>query len=167
MVVVLNNLNPGRSGLLLDGRQPERHVLARRRHHHVLGVELDAADGAGVIAVQDADLGAVLGVPDVDTAVRRARDDELRVWKTTINKQLAVTGLTALLPGENEASRGRLLELRCPVKVCRTAPLKASISLMREPLVDTRMVLPSGLNFSPVHSMSFSTGNTKRQNLAA
>lgn len=36
--------------------------------------------------------------------------------------------------------------------VCRTAPLKASISRMNPPLVDMRMSLPSLLNFRPVHS---------------
>lgn len=36
--------------------------------------------------------------------------------------------------------------------VCRTAPLKASISRMKPPLVDIRMSLPSLLNFRPVHS---------------
>lgn len=36
--------------------------------------------------------------------------------------------------------------------VCRIAPLKASISRMKPPLVDMRMSLPSLLNFRPVHS---------------
>lgn len=68
-----------RSHVLVDTGQPEGHVLARTGHQHVLGVELDALDGVAVVAVQDADLGAVLRVPDVDPAVGRAGNDELRV----------------------------------------------------------------------------------------
>ena len=68
-----------RSGVVVNTRQPERHVLARAGHQHVFGVELHALHRAGVVAVEDAHLGAVLGVPDVDAAVGRARDDKLRV----------------------------------------------------------------------------------------
>ena len=58
--------------------------------------------------------------------------------------------------GEKEASSGRFFELRCPVKVCSVAPVNASISRMSDPFVEMRMVFPSGLNLSPVQSMSFS-----------
>ena len=58
--------------------------------------------------------------------------------------------------GEKEASRGRLLELRWPVKVCSVAPVKASIRRMSDPFVEMRIVFPSGLNLRPVQSTSFS-----------
>ena len=64
-----------------------------------------------------------------------------------------------LLPwesGEKDASSGRLLELRWPVKVCSVAPVKASIRRMSDPFVEMRIVLPSGLNLRPVQSTSFS-----------
>ena len=67
--------------VFVDGWQPEGHVLAGRGHHHVLGVELDTPDWVGVVAVEDADLGPILRVPDVHPAVRRAGDDKLRVGR--------------------------------------------------------------------------------------
>lgn len=39
------------------------------------------------------------------------------------------------------------------VNVCITFPVKESISLIIEPLVETKILLPSGLNFKPVHSI--------------
>ena len=50
------------------------------------------------------------------------------------------------------------MEFKWPVKVLCVWPVKASINLIREPLVDTRMDFPSGLNFKPVHSTSLSAG---------
>merc|ERR1719323_2489929 len=50
--------------------------------------------------------------------------------------------------GEKDASSGRLLELRWPVKVCSVAPVKASIRRMSDPFVEMRIVLPSGLNLN-------------------
>ena len=38
-------------------------------YERYLGVELHALHGAGVVAVEDTDLGAVLSVPDVDSPV--------------------------------------------------------------------------------------------------
>ena len=64
------------SGVLVDAGQPEGHVLAGGGHHHVLGVELDAADGLLVVAVQHAHLRAVLGVPDVDPGMERGRSSQ-------------------------------------------------------------------------------------------
>jgi hypothetical protein len=58
--------------------------------------------------------------------------------------------------GEKLASSGINFELRWPVNVWRVAPVKASISRMREPFVEMRIVLPSGLNLRPVQSISFS-----------
>lgn len=40
------------------------------------------------------------------------------------------------------------------MKVCSVAPEKASMSLMKEPSVEIKMDLPSGLNFKPVHCWS-------------
>ncbi len=65
--------------------------------------------------------------------------------------------MTNWLSGENDASRGIFLEFRWPVKVCMLVPENASIKRIMLPLVEMRMVLPSGLNLRPVHSMSFST----------
>ncbi len=63
--------------------------------------------------------------------------------------------------GEKDASSGIDFEFMCPVKVCITCPEKASISRMKDPLVEMRMVLPSGENFSPVQSKSFSAAREK------
>lgn len=65
--------------VVVDAGQPEGHVLASRRHHHVLWVELNAPDGLRVVTVQHAHFGAVLSVPDVNPAVSGSRNDELRV----------------------------------------------------------------------------------------
>ena len=42
------------------------------------------------------------------------------------------------------------------IKVCNGVPWKASISLTTCPLVEIRIILPSGLNFMPVQSQSLS-----------
>ena len=42
------------------------------------------------------------------------------------------------------------------MKVWRLLPLKASMRRIILPLVEIKMVFPSGLNFRPVHSMSLS-----------
>lgn len=64
---------------ILDGGQPEWHGAARWRHHHVLGVKLNTLHWPRVVSVEDTHLLAVLAVPDVDSAVTGAGDDELRV----------------------------------------------------------------------------------------
>ena len=46
---------------------------------HVLGVGPDALHGFHVVEVQHAHLGAVRGIQDVDVAVKRPGDDELRI----------------------------------------------------------------------------------------
>lgn len=78
--------------------------------------------------------------------------------------------------GENEASNGMFLifvwpfyknfrklskieflnyfKIRITVRVWRTFPWKASITLIIDPFVETRIYFPSGLNLSPVHSVS-------------
>ena len=48
------------------------------------------------------------------------------------------------------------------VKVWRQEPEKASISLIMLPLVETKIVLPSGLNLRPVHSTSLSTAKLNK-----
>lgn len=53
--------------------------------------------------------------------------------------------LTAGLPASTRGSR-------LTPNVCKTAPLKASMSRMKPPLVEMRMSFPSLLNFRPVHS---------------
>ena len=58
--------------------------------------------------------------------------------------------------GENEASNGIFFVFMWPVKVWRLLPLKASMRRIILPLVEIKMVFPSGLNFRPVHSMSLS-----------
>lgn len=63
--------------------------------------------------------------------------------------------------GLNDASIGMPLLFKWPVKVCKDIPLNASTSLIRDPLVDTRMDFPSLLNLSPVQSHSFSAGSLK------
>jgi len=63
--------------------------------------------------------------------------------------------ITNWLSGLKEASNGIDFVLRWPVNVCRTVPEKASINLIMLPLVEIKMVLPSGLNFNPVHSGPF------------
>lgn len=70
---------PVRSLQLLDGRQPERHIRAGRRQHHVLRIELDALRRTRMVAVQRAHLEAGVRVPDVHAAIGAAREDELRV----------------------------------------------------------------------------------------
>lgn len=63
--------------------------------------------------------------------------------------------------GLKDASIGMPLLFKWPVKVCKDCPLNASTSLMKDPLVDTRMDFPSLLNLSPVQSHSFSAGSLK------
>ena len=62
--------------------------------------------------------------------------------------------ITNWLSGLKEASNGIDFVLRWPVNVCRILPEKASINLIMLPLVEIKMVLPSGLNLRPVHSTS-------------
>ena len=61
------------------------------------------------------------------------------------------------LSGEKDASSGIALEFKWPVNVWRLLPLNASINRIILPFVEIKIVLPSGLNLRPVHSMSFST----------
>lgn len=51
------------------------------------------------------------------------------------------------------------LEMQLTAKVLSAVPWKASTSLITDPFVDVRIVLPSGLNLIPVQSHSFSMDN--------
>lgn len=58
--------------------------------------------------------------------------------------------------GLNEASIGIPLLFKCPVKVCKGVPWKASTKRIIEPFVLIKIVFPSLENFKPVQSHSFS-----------
>lgn len=67
------------SSVLVYTWQPKSHVLARRRHHHVLGVELDAPHWTCVVSIEYADFCAIFSIPDMDSAVGGPRDNKLTV----------------------------------------------------------------------------------------
>ena len=159
------------SGVLVHAGQPEGHVLTRRGHHHVLGVELHALHGAGVVAVEHADLGAVLSVPDVDApvcwtgnnklTVRRERGFQRDLLGVYVALELRKVAWISILKFR-EVSVIKVLIGKLTVKVWRQEPEKASISLIMLPLVETKIVLPSGLNLRPVHSTSLSTAKLNK-----
>lgn len=68
-----------KSSVLIDTWQPKGHILARRGHHHVLGVELYASDGSGMVSIEYADFGAIFRIPNVDSAIGGPRDNKLTV----------------------------------------------------------------------------------------
>ena len=57
--------------------EPEVEVCTSWGHHQVTGIELNALNRSNVTSVEDADLEASVGVPDMNSAVGRAGDHEL------------------------------------------------------------------------------------------
>lgn len=63
--------------VFVDGGQPEGHVGAGRREHHVLGIKLYTLDRGRVVAWQDANFVARISVPNMYSAVGGAAEDKL------------------------------------------------------------------------------------------
>ena len=83
MIMMMTDTGPlctlYKSSVLIDTWQPKGHILARRGHHHVLGVELYASDGSGMVSIEYADFGAIFRIPNVDSAIGGPRDNKLTV----------------------------------------------------------------------------------------
>ncbi len=62
-------------------RNPEDHLLTRAGEHHVFRIELNALYRVRVLRVQHGHFVAFLHVPNVNLAVRRAAENELRVGR--------------------------------------------------------------------------------------
>ena len=61
----------------IEVREPEVEMCTSWGHHQVTGIELNALNRSHVASVEDADLEAGVGVPDMNSAVGRAGDHEL------------------------------------------------------------------------------------------
>ena len=74
---------PGREGgsqlIIVSSWEPEGHVLARRRKHHILGIKLNTAHGYGMLCFQYCEFVSGVGVPSVHTSVAGTWENKLRV----------------------------------------------------------------------------------------
>lgn len=59
--------------------QPKRHIRTSWSQHHVLGIELNALHGPWMIGIQNANFISGVGIPNVNPAIGRTAEDELRI----------------------------------------------------------------------------------------